>query len=381
MQMLPTYRRRDELRKRITDIHIRIRYVEVEIRSYNEKFSGRKPKKLVDELAKLTEEKIELKEELEAIREELCTSGEPAEEIKVYLQGCPMEDCRGLINCEYECEVCSQRVCEKCRRSLTEKKHRCDSKDVASVRNIEKTTKSCPTCHTPVYRIDGCDQMFCVKCHTAFSWATGRVERGIIHNPHYFEWQRSQSSNGEIPRTPGDEICDEIPEYELLRWLGHLDDDHSHLLGHIYGFIDNEMVERLLSQIMYQEDFLNEDRYLFVTQKITLKEWGTRVRQTTGRIQIYKIHSKIYESLSLVLEEILNRYLTDLNDEKSKRRRKSISERFFLKLEKTRVFFNEIFLQEGRTHCFRSEEIDFISPDWIRVTYHWFLEQAQESKE
>ena len=27
---------------------------------------------------------------------------------------------------------------------------------------------------------------------------------GVIHNPHYFQWARSQSANGEIPRQPGD---------------------------------------------------------------------------------------------------------------------------------------------------------------------------------
>jgi hypothetical protein len=30
--------------------------------------------------------------------------------------------------------------------------------------------------------------MFCIRdqCHTAFSWRTGRIETGVIHNPEYF---------------------------------------------------------------------------------------------------------------------------------------------------------------------------------------------------
>ena len=44
-----------------------------------------------------------------------------------------------------------------------------------------------------IFKIDGCDQMYCTQCHTAFSWRTGRVESGTVHNPHYFEWLRKNN--------------------------------------------------------------------------------------------------------------------------------------------------------------------------------------------
>ena len=54
--------------------------------------------------------------------------------------------------------------------------------------------------------VRNCDQMYCIQCHTAFSWKTLQIETGTIHNPHYFEWMRQQN-NGQVPRNPLDIPC------------------------------------------------------------------------------------------------------------------------------------------------------------------------------
>jgi hypothetical protein len=55
---------------------------------------------------------------------------------------------------------------------------------------MKKDTKQCPTCSVPIHRIEGCSQMYCIKCHTAFDWNTGKIDKGYIHNPEYFRYQR-----------------------------------------------------------------------------------------------------------------------------------------------------------------------------------------------
>jgi hypothetical protein len=64
---------------------------------------------------------------------------------------------------------------------------------------------------TPRYILgDGTITHNCTSCHTAFSWKTGKIEKGKIHNPHYYEWQRKMNG-GEAPRVDGDMRCGGLP--------------------------------------------------------------------------------------------------------------------------------------------------------------------------
>ena len=60
--------------------------------------------------------------------------------------------------------------------------------------------------------LSNCDQMYCTQCQTAFSWRTGKIETGTIHNPHYYEFQRKMNG-GVAPRVAGDNPCGGLPNY------------------------------------------------------------------------------------------------------------------------------------------------------------------------
>jgi len=121
---------------------------------------------------------------------------------------CVQSDCEGFLSAEYTCGLCDVHVCESCHVPKSPG-HVCDAATVATIRQIRKEAHPCPTCAALISKIDGCDQMYCTQCHTAFSWITGLKETGVVHNPHYFQYMRETGQA--IPRrhNPGF-ACDAV---------------------------------------------------------------------------------------------------------------------------------------------------------------------------
>jgi hypothetical protein len=128
---------------------------------------------------------------------------------------CPSTECRGYVNLKKNppsCDLCSMVVCADCHEPLFRAGalgHTCNPATVETVNLLKKDSKNCPSCKAIIYKIDGCDQMFCTQCHTAFSWRTGEISVGRIHNPHYYEYLR-QTTGGEM-REIGDIPCGGLP--------------------------------------------------------------------------------------------------------------------------------------------------------------------------
>ena len=139
------------------------------------------------------------------------------------VKACPADTCRGFLNEEFECPMCSTKVCKKCHEQLAEA-HQCNPDVVASVKALAAEARPCPTCAASISKIDGCDQMWCTQCKTTFSWRTGRKEEGHTHNPHYYEYMRR--NGGVLPRAPGDvpgrPVCG-MPDLQTLMQRFQLD--------------------------------------------------------------------------------------------------------------------------------------------------------------
>jgi len=134
-------------------------------------------------------------------------SGNQTNTRRAFVRACPDAECRGFLSTQWKCGICEKRTCNKCHEIIcinNETEHTCDPANVATAELLNNDTKCCPTCGTGIYKIEGCDQMFCTMCHTAFSWRTGRIETHI-HNPHYYELMRRMGGN--MQRNQDEILC------------------------------------------------------------------------------------------------------------------------------------------------------------------------------
>jgi len=147
---------------------------------------------------------------------------------------CHNASCRGYLDEDsFECTLCHWKNCPTCHVVITDTvAHTCDPNEAKSVANIISTSKPCPnpSCKERIYKIDGCDHMFCVKCYTPFSWTTGEIQtRGPIHNPEYYRLLREL---GEVPPPSTDLVPPPLPsdegegvvceEFQIIRLVDHL---------------------------------------------------------------------------------------------------------------------------------------------------------------
>ena len=196
-----------------------------------------------------------------------------------FVMKCPASDCRGFLSTAYKCGTCQLWACSDCLVIKGPDKdcpHTCDESVKASVAMIIKESKPCPKCGERISKIDGCDQMYCTECHTAFSWNTGHVVNGVIHNPHYYEFLRKQG-NGVAPRNAGDVPCGGVPYYtQLQRATVSLPDVTRRWIMGIHR-VTSEIADQRIQ--MYQGNFnMNDNGDLGV--QYLMKEIGTEKMQS-----------------------------------------------------------------------------------------------------
>jgi hypothetical protein len=143
---------------------------------------------------------------------------------KKFIRACPHNECNGFLSTQWKCGICDIYVCKDCFEIIGEEKnmqHVCDEDTKKTADLMKKETKNCPCCAVAIFKISGCDQMWCTQCQVAFSWKTGMKVTGIVHNPHFYEAQR----NGLITnvQNPGAVACGGIPRiYDFNRKLKSL---------------------------------------------------------------------------------------------------------------------------------------------------------------
>lgn len=234
-------------------------------------------------------------------------------EVRQFTQKCPVEDCRGFLSSQWKCGTCQTYVCHEClvpKGKDRDAAHTCNEDTKATAALIRKETKPCPKCGMGISKVDGCDQMWCISCQTPFSWSTGRLVFGVVHNPHYYQWLRTQNG-GEAPRVAGDIPCGGLVNFYTLErgfTLKHYPMDSKKEVEAIHRLTAELLDQHLRQFARFDEVPDNGDLGVEYTLKlITLEDWKKKLwRRETKREESLDLRGPL-DLLSNVCSEVLRR--------------------------------------------------------------------------
>jgi hypothetical protein len=215
-----------------------------------------------------------------------------------FIRMCPAENCRGFIDEEWKCGLCKQTFCKHCNECMNTN-HECDPETVKTMKLINRDTRPCPKCSTMIHKIDGCAQMWCTSCNTAFDWRSGKIVVGRIHNPHYFEFKQRSREHGDIP-------CGGRPSYSELNTLHASDEilDICVVLHHI----DRELMYKY-GDIYDEDNFRLRIQYMLNT--ISEEEFKTELQRRDKQKDKYTDIRNIYEMFTNSCGDFLRQWVLD----------------------------------------------------------------------
>ncbi len=229
---------------------------------------------------------------------------------KQFIRACPANGCKGFLSTAWKCGMCDTYTCPECHEIKAEgTEHACLPENIATAKLLDRDSKPCPQCASLIYKIDGCDQMFCTSCHTAFSWRTGRIETGRIHNPHYYEYQRTRSG---LPREVGDIQCGGIPGYYTVQNACNRSRYVERLYRSLVHFNEVEMLRYRDINIMNPNRNL-ETRIEFMLGEITEDEFKHRIQKADKDLNKRLEIGQVATTLVQVITDLLLKLIEDKN--------------------------------------------------------------------
>jgi hypothetical protein len=240
---------------------------------------------------------------------------EAAAQRREFIMKCADEGCRGFLSSGYKCGTCEKWTCSQCLVVIGADKdaeHTCDPNTVETAKAIKADTRPCPKCGTRIFKIDGCDQMWCVMegCGTAFSWNSGHVVTGTVHNPHYYEWLRRNGGGAAPAREVGDIPCGGLPAaYQIIGALrpSCIPPEIRNRILETHRNIRELIDTRLRDYPARPEALANKDLDVeYLMQTLSETEWQRQLELSEARFNRKKEIGQILQTLATAGSDLMN---------------------------------------------------------------------------
>ena len=217
--------------------------------------------------------------------------------------------------------------------------------------------------------------MYCIRCHSAFSWNTGLMERGTVHNPEYYRWMRENGNV--IPRDPLDivpNVCNVIISYtDLLNTL-RIFNKMKILSGKCVDHDDTIKIlnmHRLIHHINYTNTIyrgegeynvinLREMRAQYLLNNISKEEFKKKLQMVDKKMNKSEKLNNIWNLIRLVLEEYVKQFTVRQGmDEGKQLIKETLNEG-----EKVKEFSNNSFKKVGKMF---NMTYPGITEEWIQI--------------
>jgi hypothetical protein len=355
-----------------------------------------KKRKLEKELRKLNTDIRQIDITVSEIKHGTYNKDKPKSQ---FIYKCPVNNCNGFLNERFECGICDNKICRHC-MEIKGEDHECDEDKKETVKLLRQDTKPCPKCGELIHKLpNGCDQMYCIKCHTAFSWRTGQLERGHIHNPEYYRWMRENGRD--IPRNPLDVRYDpcgnQIIDYtSLLRIVRNYfpsrtvqstraplvynnpviyDSQQTVIIANMHRMIGhiNYLNTSYQNENRYEEQHLRTMRANYILNNLTKDEFKKKLQMLEKKNNKSKKMNDVWNLLRLVLIEYIGK-IAEQEYEKDEGIR--IINEIIKESEKIRKYCNNSFYSVGKVF---NMVYPGVNTEWIQIN-NWVAYIKEQSK-